>query len=99
MPWQVSISGGCNSRWSADGSRLYFVGVDGWLYEVDVEAGEEFSTGQPRRLFYARTDREVANAGFALLPDGTFLLNRRIDDAGEPVTVVLGWEGMLDGFD
>ena len=46
-------------------------------------------------LFYANTDLDQADAGYDVAPDGTFLLNQRVNDAGQPVTVVIGWERLL----
>jgi Tol biopolymer transport system component len=93
--WQVSTDGGFRCRWSRDGTMLYFIGSDGWLHQTDVKVGDTLTTSEPRRLFYANTDRDQSDAGYDVGPDGTFLVNQRVDDAGEPVTVVIGWEQLL----
>jgi len=54
-----------------------------------------FSTSPPRRLFYANTDLDQSDAGYDVAPDGTFLLNQRVNDARHPVAVVIGWERLL----
>jgi len=47
--WQVSLDGGEEPHWAADGRRLYYR-VDTALMEVDVEAGATFRFGTPRVL-------------------------------------------------
>ena len=62
----------------------------------DVTAAGSFSTSSPRRLFDARIDPDQGELGYSVAPDGTFVINQRVDDAGAPVAVVIGWEQLLD---
>ena len=49
--WQVTTRGGHDPRWRADGRELYYVSPDGDVMAVDVQPGEAFETGAPRKLF------------------------------------------------
>ena len=94
-PWQVSTDGGGEPCFSPDGTELYFVGSDGWIHAARVVPGDEFMTEDPTPLFDSRLDRTSFNRQFDVAPDGTFLLNRRGEDTGEPITVVMGLSKVL----
>jgi serine/threonine protein kinase/Tol biopolymer transport system component len=49
--WQVSTHGGYDPRWRADGRELYYLTPDGDVMAVDVQPGDAFETGAPRKLF------------------------------------------------
>ncbi len=78
----VSVGGGREPAWSADGSRLYFW-QDGGL--VEVLTTDLATTPSPRVLF--RGDYE---SDFDVLPDGRFVM---IEDKNRnrSLTVVLNW--------
>jgi hypothetical protein len=49
---QVSVSGGVQATWRADGRELYFLSLDAELYSVDIEPGQDMPrTGAPKLLF------------------------------------------------
>jgi eukaryotic-like serine/threonine-protein kinase len=49
---QVSVDGGVQATWRADGRELYYLGLDGGLYAVDVTpSASTLITGPPRLLF------------------------------------------------
>ena len=49
---QVSVEGGGQPTWRADGKELYYLGLDGGLYAVDVSpSSDALSTSAPRFLF------------------------------------------------
>jgi eukaryotic-like serine/threonine-protein kinase len=49
---QVSVAGGVQPTWRADGRELYYLGLDGGLYAVDIGAATgTLSAGAPRLLF------------------------------------------------
>jgi serine/threonine protein kinase/Tol biopolymer transport system component len=94
--WQVSTEGGSRPRWARDGGELFFLGADGWLRTAEVAAIEPFATAAPERLFDAEIDQgQSIDPGYDVAPDGTFLVNQRADDGGEPVVVVIGMEQLL----
>jgi serine/threonine protein kinase/Tol biopolymer transport system component len=49
--WQITLHGGYDPRWRADGRELYYLSPDGDVMAVDVQPGEAFETGAPRKLF------------------------------------------------
>ena len=95
VPWQVSTNGGKDPCFAADGSELYFVGTDEWIYVARVLPGEEFRTEKPERLFEAQPDRTSFDRQYDVAPDGTFLLNQRGEDTDAPITVIEGLSNLL----
>ena len=58
---QVSVSGGVQATWRADGREIYFLDLDASLYSVEIEPGQDLPrAGPPRRLF--RTSLPVISA-------------------------------------
>jgi hypothetical protein len=50
--WQVSIEGGVQPVWRADGRELYYLGLDAGLYAVEIRVeGDELKAGRPLLLF------------------------------------------------
>jgi hypothetical protein len=54
--YQVSTSGVQFEGWSADGKHVLLVGLDGGLYETDVETSPVFKASPPRLLLRVRND-------------------------------------------
>jgi hypothetical protein len=50
---QVSIAGGVQPTWRADGRELYYLGLDGGLYSLDVAPGPSLGVGAPKLLFHS----------------------------------------------
>jgi serine/threonine-protein kinase len=94
--WQVSLSGGGEARWSADGNKLWFRSYGNVLMEVDVkyEAGR-FTYSEPREVFKGDPIAVDLTLGFAPLDDGNrFIATRRVPDPDGSVpsiTVVQNW--------
>ena len=101
--WQVSIDGGGDPKWSADGTHLFFrkvldaEGRMSAMYSVSLEAGEVFKAGQPSVLFtsdHLTQDLFKIN-GYAVAGDGErFLMLKPAADqskatANTPTSVVL----------
>jgi serine/threonine-protein kinase len=53
----VTADGGKQPLWSRDGTELFYIGADGWLYSVPIEAGPAFAVRAPRRLLEMRSYR------------------------------------------
>jgi eukaryotic-like serine/threonine-protein kinase len=89
---QISIRGGYEPRWRADGGEIYFLSEDRKL--MTVKADPDFSFGSPRVLFQTRVAEGVNPYHVHYLPsrDGRFLMNT---PSGEltptPITIVLNW--------
>jgi dipeptidyl aminopeptidase/acylaminoacyl peptidase len=92
--WQVSVAGGTQPRWRADGKELYFIGGDDSMMAapVTMTAGS-FSSGPPVALFAANV---APGAGadshqYAVARDGRFLIVRPADSAPAPIILLLNW--------
>jgi Tol biopolymer transport system component len=90
----ISIAGGDDPQWRADGRELFYVSLDGYLMAVPVQLRDHtISAGQPQRLFRLR--RGMARAPYigvySVAPDGRrFLVQLATQDARVlPLTVVL----------
>jgi Tol biopolymer transport system component len=96
--WQVSINGGGDPHWRADGKELYFRGTDQKLMAVDIQTQGGFQAGAPHMLFPANTQAgsglrnryEASTAG-----DRFVTVAPQSRDAIGPTTVVLNWDAML----
>ena len=91
---QVSVHGGTQARWRADGKELYFMSADRKLMAVDIRTEPRLETGPPRALFQTKILPLIeARNHYDVTPDGKrFLVNsRRPADATAPITVIVGW--------
>jgi serine/threonine-protein kinase len=85
----ISIEGGENPRWSADGREIFYLDpARNQVMAVSVEAGNPLRLGQPHTLFEQRTrDWDVT-------PDGKRFLVRRLpqtDESQAKLQVVVNW--------
>jgi Tol biopolymer transport system component len=96
--WQVSINGGLQPRWRADGRELYFIAPDGTLMAASVNASAAtFAAAVPVALFRSRITGGGTNLPdhpyYAVSRDGRFLI---LQSAGEPtvspITLLLNWK-------
>jgi hypothetical protein len=97
----VSLDGGTQPQWRADGRELFFHATDERLMAVDVTPGDVLTFGAPRQLF--RTNPLVSSTvafNYAATPDGQrFLLVEPIEDAAtadEPLYLLTNWQSLLD---
>jgi hypothetical protein len=94
---QISISGGYEPRWRADGRELYYLSEDRKLMEVSV--GPNFFFGTPRPLFQTRVPEGVRAFRTHYVPsrDGQrFLVNAETaTPAPTQITVVQNWDAGL----
>jgi Tol biopolymer transport system component/tRNA A-37 threonylcarbamoyl transferase component Bud32 len=96
--WQVSINGGTEPAWRADGRELFFVS-NSRLYAVDVAAvGGRFEAGKPRELFEVpNLHPEMRRNRYVPAPDGRRFLMLTTPQGSDtsPLTVVVNWETLL----
>src|SRR5262249_28015346 len=94
--WRVSTAGGGHPRWRSDGKELYYIAPDGKLMAVPIAgSGSTFKPGTRVALFPTRIVGGVARRGnmqYDVAPDGRFLINTSIEDAGLPITLLLNWK-------
>jgi Tol biopolymer transport system component len=102
--WPISINGGYEPRWRADGRELYYLSEDRKLMAVSVgvipKGAGPSPFGIPKPLF--PTGVSAAGVGwrrthFVPSRDGQrFLINTHVGDPSpDPITVVLNWPALL----
>src|SRR5213076_2696123 len=68
--WQVSTNGGRTPRWSADGSRIFYLTPDDTLMAVDLATkGDTLEVGRSRALFRMPTNPNAVSP-YAVAADG-----------------------------
>jgi eukaryotic-like serine/threonine-protein kinase len=100
-PWQISVHGGIEPQWRADGRELFFIGADKYLMAVPVTTAGRFRVGTAAALF--PTDLDPNGLGisgrnqYVVSASGErFLMNQsRPGGASPPVTVLLNWTAAL----
>jgi DNA-binding winged helix-turn-helix (wHTH) protein len=86
---QVSIAGGSQPRWRADGKELFYLAADNMMMSVGVGSGT-FAT--PRPLFQAARSRLDGLSQYDVTPDGQrFLIVQPIKGPREGFTFLLNW--------
>jgi eukaryotic-like serine/threonine-protein kinase len=92
--WQVTPAGS-QPQWRGDGKELFYLGRDGALMAVVVEAsGSVFRAGEPRALFRTPLSYSdlVRNSYVVPADSRRFLLAKPVTQGGQsPFTVVLDW--------
>jgi hypothetical protein len=92
--FQVSRDGGSHPVWRADGRELFYLGPDGTIMSVRVEAGPSFDAGLPRAVFHANVWSLTYNQVYAVTKDGQRFLviaTPQKSSGAAPLTVVLNW--------
>ena len=98
---QVSMNGGIEPQWSADGRELFFLASDKNLMSVPVRTDGDFWAGTPVALFHTELDAYGIPINgrnqYVVSPDGQrFLLKQARADAPPPaITVVMNWRALL----
>lgn len=103
--WPISINGGSQPHWRADGRELFFFSPDRKLMVVDVKSDspDKFEVGVPKPLFEFRIGGGGIDLGFpgsgyyTVSRDGKrFLVNASSEVPEEQqISVVLNWTGAL----
>jgi eukaryotic-like serine/threonine-protein kinase len=100
--YPVSRDGGSHPVWRTDGKELFYLGADGMLMAVPIDATGEFRGGVPEALFPLRLGALAVsynNTGqvYAATKDGQrFLVNARPQQSSvAPLTVVLNWTAAI----
>jgi serine/threonine protein kinase/Tol biopolymer transport system component len=98
---RISVSGGTEPKWRADGRELFFLGPDGTLMAVVVSAGSQIDTGSPTPLFSVRlgpTRNFGYDVNYAATRDAQRFLISTLTPRSDPsptTTVILNWQATL----
>jgi len=97
---QVSIAGGTQVRWSADGREIFYIAPDGRMMAVSFSPGPaEPAVSTPVALFQtwlATGGNVIGNKPqYAVTRDGRFLLNSAIETPASPIVVTVNWLSAL----
>jgi Tol biopolymer transport system component len=100
--WRVSVDGGVEPAWRADGQELFYLGANGDLMAAAVTTGDSFAIQPPERLFTTAMLTGLVNVGYtrnqyAVADRGQrFLINQRASSTPKvPITVVINWPADL----
>ena len=95
---QVSIAGGTQPAWRADGKELFYLATDGKMMSVAVDLGSvSLKLGEPEPLFQTRLELDLYGRQYDVSADGKrFLLAQPLEDsASVPITVIVNWPALL----
>jgi hypothetical protein len=94
----VSIGGGSEPVWRADGKELFYLSPNYSIVSVPFEPTEPPQIGQPKLLFQAPINPATTRNHYAVTPDGqSFLID--VEDQNSymsPITVVVNWTQKLE---
>jgi eukaryotic-like serine/threonine-protein kinase len=92
---EISVNGGSDPHWSADGRQLFYVALDGMLMAVAVHATGELNPGKPTPLFRIPGMRVAPPyaSRYDVDPTGQrFLVLMPLDDPQTlPLNVLVNW--------
>jgi serine/threonine-protein kinase len=94
--WQVSVRGGSNPVWSADGTTLYFHNTTGEtkIYAVDVVTEPSVRFGMPREVLDAAALGLDVSSGWSVTADGKRVLALQAETDGDKtnsISVIENW--------
>ena len=99
--WPVSVNGGTEPAWRADGTELFYLAPDRYLMAVPIDVGSSPQAGTPQRLFEAAVSSSVYSVytrnQYVVTGDGQrFLINQPVGTTSlATITVVVDWTSAL----
>jgi Tol biopolymer transport system component len=97
-PRQVSIAGGGQPIWRADGNEIFYLAADGKMMSVSVDSGPvTLKLGVPKPLFQTRLEFDSLGKPYDVSADGNrFLLAQPLEESTSvPITVIVNWPELL----
>jgi eukaryotic-like serine/threonine-protein kinase len=92
---RISIDGGAQPVWRADGRELFYLALDGTLMAVDIRTTPDFVAGAPQALFQTRSEIWAARNSYSPTRDGQrFLVNVFPEVEVFRTGVVLNWNAL-----
>ncbi len=94
--WQVSTAGGVFPTWRADGKEVFYIDPAGMMMAAPIAvAGSSVVPGTPATLFQTHVlgggIDSTQGRQYDVAPDGRFLINRVVDTANSPITLIQNW--------
>jgi Tol biopolymer transport system component len=94
--WQVSTAGGVYPTWRADGKELFYIDPAGMMRAAPITvAASTVVPGTPVALFQTHVLGGGADNAqgrqYDVAPDGRFTINRVVDSAAAPITLIQNW--------
>ncbi len=94
---QVSVAGGAQPRWRADGRELFFIDLEGRMMSVAVKRGSPPQLGIPTKLFDTGLIPDPTINQYAVTKDGLrFLVLEPRKGFLETYSVILDWPATLN---
>jgi hypothetical protein len=96
---RVSVDGGGQPKWRADGRELFYRSLRGPMMAVAVrESAEGLEVALPTELFEAGDPLAPVSDSYAVSADGQrFLVRMRVGDAADQrIHLVTNWTSMLE---
>jgi Tol biopolymer transport system component/predicted Ser/Thr protein kinase len=94
----ISIGGGTQPAWRADGKEIFYVAADGKMMSVPVEsAATILKLSLPKPLFQTRLEFDSLLRQYDVSADGKrFLLAQPLEESTSvPITVIVNWPELL----
>jgi dipeptidyl aminopeptidase/acylaminoacyl peptidase len=88
---QISSAGGVQPQWRADGRELFYLGPDGSMMSVRVEALTEFTATPPTRLFATNIAADPMVPKYGVTADGQRFLGLDRAAGNRNFTVLINW--------
>jgi eukaryotic-like serine/threonine-protein kinase len=94
--WQASTAGGISPTWRADGKELFYIDPAAMMMAAQItETGSTIVPGTPVTLFQTNVvgggEDTTQGRQYDVAPDGRFMVNRVLDSAAAPITLILNW--------
>jgi Tol biopolymer transport system component len=96
---RVSVGGGGQPKWRADGKELFYAAADSRLMAVDVRVGSRGpDVSLPTALFELKVMPNPMNDGYGVSADGQrFLVKVPVEeDSGTRIHIVTNWTSLLE---
>ena len=96
--WQVSVGGGVQPRWRADGREIFYLSLDGTLMSVPVDDSSGLTLSRPMPLFRTSLRPNSVSDQYDVTMDGKrFIVVRPVAESGPPppISAVINWRKTL----
>ena len=96
--WLISLSGGSQPVWRANGTELFYLAPDNKIMAADVTTKATFTAGRPKVLFaIAALSRRGNRNDYDVSPDGQRFLVRIVwrRNPPDPINVFVNWAAAL----